>query len=153
MDHSELIEQYRKKFAQFDHYLGMNFKVHAPGKVSYTLEIKDHHLAAVDVCHGGVIAAMMDAVLGLTCLTHTLPKGNLCSTVEFKINYLSEAKLGEVLEATGEIDFPGSSLVAVSGQIREVESGRLIAKAMGTFSQYPASKKTDIIGISTGETA
>ena len=152
MDHSEIIEQYRRKYAQFDDYLGMDFKVYAPGKVSYTLEVKDHHLATIDACHGGVISAMMDAVLGLTCLTYTLPKGNLCATVEFKISFLSEAKHGDLLEATGEIDFPGSSWVAASGQIRELESGRLIAKAMGTFSQYPVSKKMDSLGISRLET-
>lgn len=157
MDHSQIdysqIERFFKGFCQFDKHLGMDLKIHGQGKVTYTLEVKEHHLTTPDGCHGGVIAAMMDAILGLTSLTQTALDENLCSTVEFKISYLSEAKLGEVLEGTGDVDFAGSSLVAVSGQIREVESGRLIAKAMGTFSQYPASKKADVLDIYMSETA
>lgn len=152
MDHLQIdcsqIEEYYKELCQFDKHLGMDLKIHGPGEVTYTLEVKEHHLTTPDACHGGVIAAMMDAVLGLTGVTQTALEGNLCSTVEFKINFLSEAKLGEVLEGTGDIDFAGSSLVAVTGEIREVESGRLIAKGMGTFSQYPVSKKADSLGIS-----
>ena len=126
---------------QFDDHLGMVLTVHAPGDITYVLDICKHHLASPDACHGGVISGMMDAVLGITALSFAVSKGNLCATVEFKINYLSPAKLGDRLEGRGEIDFYGSKLIVTSGAIIEQKSGRLVAKGLGTFSQYPLSKK------------
>ena len=126
---------------QFDDHLGMVLTVHAPGDITYTLGIEEHHLATPDTCHGGVISGMMDAVLGITALSFAVSKDNLCATVEFKINYLSPVVLGERLEGSGTIDFYGSKLIVTSGSIIEQNSGRLVAKGLGTFSQYPLSKK------------
>jgi len=126
---------------QFDEHLGMVLTVQAPGDITYVLDIKNHHMASPEACHGGVISGMMDAVLGITALSFAVSKGNLCATVEFKINYLSPVKLGDRLEGQGEIDFYGSKLMVTSGVIIEQNSGRLVAKGLGTFSQYPLSKK------------
>jgi uncharacterized protein (TIGR00369 family) len=138
---SENFERFYKDVAQFDKHLGMVLTVHAPGQIIYALPIRAQHLASPDTCHGGVVSAMMDAVLGITALSYAVSKGNLCATVEFKINYLSPAKLGDQLEGSGAIDFYGSKLIVTSGQILEKNSGRLVAKGLGTFSQYPFSKK------------
>lgn len=87
---------------------------------------------------------MMDAVLGVTSLSWAVSKGNLCSTVEFKTNYISPGKPGDFLVGTAEIDFAGSRIIVASGQIVERNSNRLIAKGIGTFSQYPAERKKDV---------
>ena len=144
MDHLEF-EKFYKGLCQFDGYLGMALQVHAPGKITYTLEVKAHHLTFPDACHGGVVAAMMDAVLGVTCLSWTLTQGNSCNTVEFKTNYLSGARPGDLLEGTGQIDFIGSTLMVASAHIHDKTSGRLVAKGLGTFSQYPITKKADAL--------
>ena len=141
MDISENFKQIYSDVVQFDDHLGMVLKVHAPGDITYTLDIARQHLASPDTCHGGVISGMMDAVLGITALSFAVAKENLCATVEFKINYLSPAKLGERLEGRGAIDFYGSKLIVTSGSIIEQNSGRLVAKGLGTFSQYPLAKK------------
>ena len=72
-------------------------------------------------------------------------KKNLCVTVEFKINYLSRVKPGDILEGTGDIDFTGSKLIVTTGKIIEKKTGRLVAKGLGTFSQYPLAKKIESI--------
>lgn len=138
---SENFERFYKEVAQFDEHLGMVLTVHAPGQITYALPIRACHLASPDACHGGVISGMMDAVLGITALSYAVSQGNLCATVEFKINYLSPVKLGDQLEGRGTIDFYGSKLIVTSGQILENQSGRMVAKGLGTFSQYPLSKK------------
>ena len=138
-------EKFYKAHCQFDTHLGMDLEIHSPGKATYRLEVKEHHLTLPDSCHGGVIAAMMDALLGLTCLSWSLPQGNSLSTVEFKINYLSVARPGDLLEGTGGIDFIGSRLMVASANIIETRSGRSIAKGLGTFSQYPLSKKSEVL--------
>ena len=134
-------EKYYKELVQFDKHLGMDFTVNAPGDVTYTLEIKKQHLTSPDAAHGGAIAAMMDSVLGVTALSWAVSKGKLCVTVEFKINYLSPCGPGDILEGTGEIDFAGSKLIVTSAKVIEKKSKRLVAKGMGTFSQYPISRK------------
>ena len=138
-------EEFYKGIVQFDRHMGMELEVHAPGKITYRLEIKEQHLTSPDACHGGVISAMMDAVLGVTALSWAVSKENLCSTVELKVNYLTPAGPGDLLEGTAEIDFIGSKIIVVSGSLVEKKSGRSVAKGMGTFSQYPISKKADKI--------
>ncbi|MBW1893732.1 MAG: PaaI family thioesterase [Deltaproteobacteria bacterium] len=145
MSFAKDFEVFYKEMVQFDDHLGMDLTVHAPGNITYTLKIEKHHLTSPDACHGGVIAAFMDAVIGVTVLSWAVSKENLCATVEFKINYLTRVKPGDVLEGTGDIDFTGSKLVVASGKIVEKKTGRLVAKGIGTFSQYPLAKKFESI--------
>jgi acyl-coenzyme A thioesterase PaaI-like protein len=88
---------------------------------------------------------MMDSVLGVTALSLAVSQANLCSTVEFKMNYISVARPGEIIEGSADVDYSGSKLITTSGFIRETKTGRLIAKGMGTFMQYPISKKLDTL--------
>ena len=127
-------EVFYKEMVQFDSHLGMDLTVHAPGNITYMLKIETHHLASPDACHGGVIAAFMDSVLGVTALSWAVSKENSCATVEFKINYLTRVRPGDILEGTGGIDFTGSKLIVTTGKIIEKKTGRLVAKGLGTFS-------------------
>ena len=86
-----------KDLVQFDRHLGMDLTVNAPGDVTYVLEIQKQHLTSPDASHGGVMSAMMDAVLGVAALSWAVSKGNLCSTVEFKINFLSPGRPGDIM--------------------------------------------------------
>ncbi len=95
-DH-KLFEKVYKGTVQFDKFMGMDLAVNAPGKVPYTMEIKKEHLPGPDACHGGVISAMMDAVLGVGSLSWAVSKGNLCNTVELKTNYLKRVRPGDIL--------------------------------------------------------
>ena len=137
-------EKLYSELVQFDRFLGLQLQVLAPGKIIYDLKVRKHHSTSPDACHGGVISAMMDAVLGVTALSWAASKGNLCSTVEFKVNYLAPVRPGDHLQGSAAIDFPGSSLIVVSGHIKEMKSGEMIAKGMGTFSQYPIEKKDNM---------
>ena len=136
----ESFQKLYKQICQFDAHLGMDFEIHTPGDVTYRLALTDAHQSSPKSIHGGTLAAMMDATLGLSALSFAVTKGQLCSTVEFKINYLEPAKPGDVLEGRGELDFTGNRLVVTSAKIWEKESGKLLAKGMGTFNLYPMDK-------------
>lgn len=140
-----VFEKYYTDLVKFDRFLGMKLQVHEPGVITYTLEIREEHLTAPDQCHGGVISAMMDSLLGVTALSLAVSQGNLCSTVEYKMNYLSTAKPGDIIEGKADVDFSGGTLIYTSGSIRDTASGRIIAKGMGTFLQYPISKKMETL--------
>ena len=128
-----------KKVNHFDRHMGLELKIEGE-KVLYQLEIQEKHLSSPDAGHGGVIAAMMDATLGVTSLYRALKKNKLCSTVEMKTNFLNPVKLGDILIGEGVIDFEGQSLIVTSACLK-LKNDKMIAKGIGTFNLYPLSKK------------
>lgn len=103
--------------------------------------MREKHLSSPGVGHGGVIAAMMDAVIGTTALSKVFHEHKLVSTIEFKINYFKPVLEDDVLIGTGTIEFQGKSIIACSGQIIKKESKELVSKALGTFNIYPMEKR------------
>jgi len=120
---------------------GMRLTVHEPGHVSYEMKILEKHLSSPDTCHGGVIAGLMDSVIGTAALSLAFTEDNLVSTVEFKIHYFRPVRLHDVLVGTGKVDHKGKSLIISSGEITDKATGKTVAKAIGTFNAYPLSKK------------
>jgi len=129
------------KFNHLDKNLGFELEVISPGNIIYSVTIQDKHLSSPNVGHGAVTAGLMDSVLGTTALTAVFEEGNLVSTVEFKLNYFKPTFLGDRLEARGEVEFKGKSLVATSARIIKTNTGELVAKGMGTFNIYPQEKR------------
>ena len=92
----EELEKIIEKTNLFDPFIGVVREI-KNNKIIQTLKVKENHLGAPDTCHGGVLASLMDSVLGLTTWVDSVPKGFYCSTVEFKIIYLNRAMLGDVI--------------------------------------------------------
>ncbi|MBS1646857.1 MAG: PaaI family thioesterase [Bacteroidetes bacterium] len=135
-----IIEKYIE-FNKFGKELGLHFEIEAPGVVHHRLTIKPQHLATPAAVHGGVIAAMMDAVLGVAALSISSQNMNIVSTVEFKINYFNPCLLGDELIGESYIERAGKRIIIVSGVIKTANrNNEIIAKAMGTFNSYPALK-------------
>ena len=132
-----------KKYIEFNNFgreLGLNFTILEPGVVKHTLTITPKHLATPHTAHGGVTAAMMDAVLGVAALSLVCEEFKIVSTVEFKINYLNPALVGDELSGESIIEQKGNRIVIVSGTIKALNRDKVIAKAIGTFNAYPAEK-------------
>jgi uncharacterized protein (TIGR00369 family) len=135
-----IIDKYIE-YIKFVKELGLHFEIEAPGKVNHRLTIKPQHLATPSAAHGGVIAAMMDAVLGVAALSVSSQNLNIVSTVEFKINYFNPCLLGDNLVGESVIERAGKRIIIVSGTIKAANrNDEIIAKAMGTFNAYPALK-------------
>ena len=97
--------------------------------ILYRMEIKDSHLATPTTAHGGVIAGYMDGILGVAALYVSSENGNLVSTVEFKINYISPVRKGDVLLGKGWIISKGKRIIVAHGEIINEETGQLVATA------------------------
>ena len=135
-----IVEQYITN-NYFGKLLGMDFKIIESGLVHYFLTIKQEHLATPKAAHGGVISALMDGLLGVAALSVSVNENKIISTVEFKINFLSPALLGDKLMGIGKVEQQGKRLIIASGDIICPERNNiLIAKALGTFNAYPAEK-------------
>jgi uncharacterized protein (TIGR00369 family) len=124
---------------------GMALTVPAPGRAEYRMVITEAHLSSPGTAHGGVLAGLMDAVLGAAALTQAFTAGELVSTVEFKINYLRPVHLGDELRAVAQVEHAGKSIVVVSGSIyrqgNPADEDSAVAQGLGTFNRYPAAKK------------
>lgn len=124
---------------------GMKLDIIEPGHIKYTMTIESKHLSSPNTCHGGVIAGLMDSVIGTAALSKAFEEDNLVSTVEFKINYLQPVNLGDILIGEGKIDFKGKSTIVSSGNIIKEKDGSLVAIAIGTFNVYPLSKRQEVL--------
>ena len=125
----------------FGKILGMDFKIIEPGLVHYFLTITKDHLSTPIAAHGGVIAALMDGVLGVAALSNVVEQQKIVSTVEFKINYLAPSLLNDQLMGIGKVERVGHSIIISSGDIICTNrNNSVIAKALGTFNAYPFEK-------------
>lgn len=140
----QFITHYRT-ICHFDQDNGLKFEVTSPGDVTYYMTVLDKHLSSPGWSHGGAIAGFMDCVLGMSALSLSIENNNLVSTVEFKMNFIRPAKLGEKLIGKGKIDYKGKSLIIASADIH-TEKGELVAKGLGTFNSYPMEKKGALLG-------
>lgn len=121
---------------------GMELQVLRPGEVRYTMTVREEHLSSPGTCHGGVLAGLLDAALGAAALSLAFTAGELVSTVEFKINYLYPAHLHDHLVAHAVVEHSGKSLVVSSATIScPAHENRVVARGLGTFNRYPASKR------------
>lgn len=141
MKFEDVLEKYNQG-NNFCNENGIVLKVNKPGHIFYSMKILDKHLSSPGTCHGGVLAALMDATLGTAALTHAFTVNMLCSTVEFKLNYFRPVQLGDELIGEGIIDFAGKKLVSTSAEIRtQGKDGVVLSKGLGTFNLYPIEKK------------
>jgi len=135
----DLLEIYNR-VNQFGRLMEMELEVIRPGEVKYTMPIRPHHLSNPRAAHGGAVSALMDGILGVAALSLAVEKGNVVSTVEFKINYFRPVLPEYILLGHGIVDFAGNKLISASGSIIEKNSGEVLCTGCGTFNQYPAEK-------------
>jgi uncharacterized protein (TIGR00369 family) len=94
------------------------------------LRVADRHINAKGFCHGAVLALLADVYLGRLCATSTEPPLALV-TVSLTLHFLTAAKLGEWLEAQGQVDRVGRTLAHSSGLI--LADGKPALRATGAF--------------------
>lgn len=136
----DLLIQVYQNTNQFGKDQGMVLNKFDAEGIEYELLIQDKHLATPTTAHGGVIAAFMDGILGVAALYVSSENANLVSTVEFKINYLSPVRKGDILIGKGSIVSKGKRIIVASGEITRKSDGESVAIATGTFNAYPYEK-------------
>ncbi len=133
-----IIQQYLL-WNEFGKTIGMSFTILEKGKVDYRLKIEEKHLATPQAAHGGVIAALMDAAVGVACLSAVCEEEKIASTVSLTINFLSPALLNDILIGSSEVIKKGKTVIFVQATIKNQE-GKLIATALATLNAYPKNK-------------
>ena len=101
--------------------------------------ITKSHLATPIAAHGGSIAALIDASMGVCALSEVILDNKVVSTIELKMSFIAPAVLGDTMMAKANIVKSGKRLLIVEGEIRN-QNDKLIAIASGTFNAYPSDK-------------
>jgi uncharacterized protein (TIGR00369 family) len=82
--------------------------------------------------HGGMISALADSAMGRSLRT-IKPGVARAMSFDLKLSFISAAKVGENLRATGRVVHAGRRTVVAECRV-ETPGGRLVATASGTFA-------------------
>ena len=82
--------------------------------------------------HGGIISTLADSAMGRSLRTLE-PGVTRAMSFDLKLNFISAAKIGERLRATGKVVHAGRRTVVTECRV-EGKDGRLVATASATFA-------------------
>lgn len=133
-----IIQKYIE-FNNFGRTIGMDFTIESAGNVTYSMAITDVHLATPSTSHGGAIAGLMDAVLGVCGLSTVCMEDRLVSTIEMGMHFIRPAKLNDQLIGRAEVVSKGNRIIIIEGKIYN-QFQDVIARGSGTFNAYPKEK-------------
>jgi 1,4-dihydroxy-2-naphthoyl-CoA hydrolase len=114
-------------------YLGIRMVDVGPGWATAEVEVRDELVHRFGVLHGGVVAVLVDQVLG-SAVYPVAPAGTWPATLEFKLNYLAPVRTG-VVRATARVAGMTSRTAVV--QVDVANGDRSVATALGTISLNP----------------
>lgn len=118
--------------------VGMRVTHADPDSAQLELEVTDAHLQAYGTAHGGIVAGLLDAAMGLAILAR-LGEGQGCATVEMKLNFVAPAMPGELI-GVGRVLHQGRRLVVASAEVRDADGG-MVACGQGTFQAFPTEAR------------
>jgi acyl-CoA thioesterase len=104
------------------------------GRARYRLQVTPELLNPHGVLHGGAVYTMVDYSMGGATMS-VLPPGDICATIEIKINYLAGVRDGALTCETGVVK-QGRRVVFLESRVHD-DAGRLVATASGSFAVIP----------------
>ena len=102
-----------------------------PGAVTLELELDDHHRNVQGFAHGGVLATIADAAMGLS-VRSALEPGRRHVTIEMGMHYLRPVTTGTIA-AAGRAVRVGTEIAYAEAIVTDA-GGRDLARASGTYS-------------------
>ena len=126
---SEKFEQISIKPGFMKHNGGLLFKTISENEYEFKAIIKENHLNAAGIVHGGFIAAFVDAGAGTAA--HKATNQNPCVTVSLELKFISAVKLGQELIGKTKIQKKTKSMVFVTCEL--TTTNKIVATASGVW--------------------
>ena len=117
--------------------IGLRVERHESGKSKCFISVTEKLLNPHRVVHGGVLYSLADTGMG-AALYPLLSKGELCATIEIKINYYAPVFSGEIT-CTSRVIYKGKSVANLESDI--LADNKLVAKANGNYAIFRLSEK------------
>lgn len=115
----------------FHELLGLEILQQTDGESELRLVIADKHLRDSGILHGGVLATLIDAGVGLAARSRS-PEGANLVTVQLNSNFLRTTQPGDVLSVRGQVLHYGRRTIVASAEVRSAD-GRLVATGTATL--------------------
>ena len=126
---SNEFEQISLKPGFMKHNGGLLFKTISESEYEFKATIKENHLNAAGITHGGFIAAFVDAGAGTAA--HRSADQNPCVTISLEFKFISTVKLGQELVGKTKIQKKTKSMVFLTCELT-VED-KIVATASGIW--------------------
>jgi acyl-CoA thioesterase len=116
----------------FADLIGLSTSEQRPGYSRCSLTVEDKHLNPHQVVHGAVIYALADTGMGMA-LYPSLSEGEICATIEIKINYFKPVTTG-LLHCTSEVLNRGRTVANIESRVYVGDT--LVAQANGNYAIF-----------------
>ena len=111
------------------HNGGLLFKTVSENEYEFKTTIKENHLNAAGITHGGFIAAFVDS--GAGAAAHRSAGQNTCVTISLELKFISSVQLGQELIGKTKIQKKTKSLVFLSCIL--TAANKIVATASGVW--------------------
>ena len=108
---------------------GVLFKTISQDEYHFKTTIKENHLNAAGITHGGFIAAFVDAGAGTAA--HRSAESNPCVTVSLELKFISTVRLGQELIGKIKIQKKTKSMVFLTCEL--LVANKIVATASGVW--------------------
>jgi uncharacterized protein (TIGR00369 family) len=113
-------------------WLGIEEVSAGDGAAVVDMVAKEEMANSMGYVHGGMISALADSAMGRALRTIE-PAVARSMSFDLKLNFISAAKMGETLRATGRVVHAGRRTAVTECRV-EGPGHRLVATASGTFA-------------------
>ena len=122
-------EQISLKPGFMKHNGGLLFRTISENEYEFKTTIKENHLNAAGITHGGFIAAFVDAGAGTAA--HRSADKNPCVTISLELKFISAIKLGQELMGKTKIQKKTKSMVFLTCEMSA--DNKIVATASGVW--------------------
>ena len=133
-----LIQQY-VAHNHFGDLLELKLNIRSAGEVEYVVKVEQKHLATPVAAHGGFIAAILDATVGVGALSMVCTKDQIVSTLSLTTTFLSVVKEGDELRSVSTVVKAGNRIIFMEASVFN-QDGIEVAKASACLNVYPKEK-------------
>ena len=126
---SNKFEQISLKPGFMKHNGGLLFRTISENEYEFKATIKENHLNAAGITHGGFIAAFVDAGAGTAA--HRSADQNPCVTISLELKFISAVKLGQELVGKTKIQKKTKSMVFLTCELTTED--KIVATASGIW--------------------
>ena len=125
----EEFEQISVKPGFMKHNGGLLFKNISENEYQFKTTIKENHLNAAGIAHGGFISAVIDAGAGTAA--HRISGNSPCVTISLELKFISAVKLNQELIGIAKIQKKTKSMVFLTCELKS--SNKIVATASGVW--------------------
>jgi len=101
------------------------------GTARFEMDVEEIHLRHGGVLHGGVVAALLDTVMGHAAYSRA-PRGHAAMTMQLNLNMTATARLGERIVAEATTVNANRRMAVMNGTLRRID-GKLLATGSATM--------------------